>query len=137
MIVKPWPKQYSATAFWGANRHPILGKECFHHGVDVPMPVGTPLIAGADGMIVAKGNQTGLGFTLEIKYNNGMHGIYHHLKNHSKFDVGDSVRSTDVVAHSGNSGRTTGSHLHFELHKISNTRKSVDPLKHIIRRVIK
>ena len=134
MIIKPWPKQYSATAFWGANQHPISGKGRKHHGVDVPMPTNTPLIAGADGVVVHKDHRSGSGATLEIQYSNGMRGVYHHLNKYGKFVIGDIVKSTDVVAYSGKTGRTTGSHLHYELW---HEGISVDPLKYILRRVAK
>jgi murein DD-endopeptidase MepM/ murein hydrolase activator NlpD len=134
MIVKPWPNKYSATAFWGARQHPISGKVRVHNGVDVPMPINTPLIAGAGGVIINKDHRSGLGVTLEIQYYNGMHGVYHHLNKYGKFDIGDHVRATDVVAYSGKTGRTTGAHLHYELWIRG---MSVNPLKHIVRRFAK
>jgi murein DD-endopeptidase MepM/ murein hydrolase activator NlpD len=134
IIMKPWPKQYSATVFWGARQHPVSGKVRLHRGVDVPMPINTPLIAGADGVIVDRGHRTGLGITLGIQYSNGMRGIYHHLNKYGKFNIGDDVAPTDVVAYSGKTGRTTGAHLHYELW---NNRTSIDPLKYIVRRVAK
>jgi murein DD-endopeptidase MepM/ murein hydrolase activator NlpD len=130
MIMKPWPKQYSATAFWGAKQHPLSGKEWFHNGVDVPMPVDTPIIAGEGGKIVEKGYRTGQGITLKVQYSNGMYGVYHHLSRYGKFDVGDSVRASSVVAYSGKTGRTTGPHLHFELWYNG---MSLDPLKNMVR----
>jgi murein DD-endopeptidase MepM/ murein hydrolase activator NlpD len=132
IIMNPWPKQYSATVFWGARQHPVSGKVRLHHGVDVPMPGNTPLIAGADGVIVDRGHRAGLGITLEIQYSNGMRGIYHHLNKYGEFNIGDDVAPTDVVAYSGKTGRTTGAHLHYELW---NNRTSIDPLRHIVRRV--
>ena len=134
MIMKPWPKQYSAIVFWGAKQHPVSGKVRIHHGVDVPMPINTPIIAGADGVVVHKDHRSGSGLTLEIQYSNGMRSVYHHLNKYGKFNIGDDVAPTDVVAYSGKTGRTTGEHLHYGLWENG---LSVDPLKYILRRVIK
>lgn len=138
MIMKPWPNKYSATVLWGNQKFPITGAKIFHHGVDVPMPVGTPLIAGADGEVVEKTHRTGTGITLTIKHAEDLFAIYHHLNEPSRFNVGDAVKAGEVVAYSGKTGRTTGPHLHFELRKSpTNYTESLDPLKHISGGVIK
>jgi murein DD-endopeptidase MepM/ murein hydrolase activator NlpD len=138
MIMKPWPNKYSATVLWGNQKFPITGKSIFHHGVDVPMPVGTPLIAGADGEVVEKTDRTGTGITLTIKHAEDLFAIYHHLQEPSKFNIGDTVKAGEVVAYSGKTGRTTGPHIHFELRKSpTNYTESLDPLKYIARRAIK
>lgn len=105
--------------------HPIRKRIAPHNGVDLKVPVGTPVYAPADGVVTMAGYMRGGGYSLIIKHAGSYSTVYMHL---SKFDVrkGQSVRMGQVIAKSGNTGRSTGPHLHYEI-RIND--RPVDPLK--------
>ena len=115
----PWPEPYriNKRSPYGPRRHPITGKNSFHHGVDVACPVGTPLIAGADGTVAHKGNGASGGHVLILRHAGNFHTVYYHLKEESHKRIGAQVKAGDVVATSGNTGASTGPHLHFEVRR--------------------
>lgn len=84
-----------------------------HQGVDLGMPVGTPLYAVFDGKVRVATTMHGYGKVMIVRHNNGMETVYGHM---SAFDKqpGDIVHAGDVIGKSGNTGRSTGPHLHFE-----------------------
>lgn len=86
-----------------------------HAGNDFATPIGTPVAAMSSGTVVFAGTQSGYGTKLEIRYWDGTLSWYGHL---SRLDVqvGDEVTLGQVVARSGNSGHSTGPHLHLEIH---------------------
>lgn len=107
---------------FGYRVHPITEKRSKHRGIDVAMNQGTELMALENGVIhINKVNGSGInngyGNYLVIKYDNGYYSLYAHLKQLSKFRVGTRVNKGQVVAYSGNTGSSTGPHLHFEIHK--------------------
>lgn len=90
------------------------GTRRYHYGVDIKVQVGDTIYAAFDGKIrVKKFERAGYGYYLVIRHVNGLETVYGHL---SKFlvDENDFVRSGDPIALGGNTGRSTGSHLHFE-----------------------
>lgn len=126
----PWPEPYTINrrSPYGPRKHPITRRVKFHHGVDVACPVGTPLIAGADGVIAHKGAGASGGYTLLIRHAGGWHTVYYHLREPSHRHVGQHVKAGDKVAVSGNSGQSTGPHLHYELRKSRKWGDTVDPV---------
>lgn len=134
-LVQPWPDPYTINARspFGPRVHPITGKRTFHHGIDVAMPVGTPLRAGADGVVAHKGQGGSGGVTLLLKHANNMHTVYYHLQKPSSLPVGAAVKAGDVVAYSGNTGASTGPHLHYELRRSRNWGDTLDPAPAIVR----
>lgn len=132
-LYNPWPEPYSINprSPYGWRRHPITGKRKFHHGVDVALPVGTPLIAGADGVIAHKGSGASGGYTLLIRHAGNWHTVYYHLQKPSHLNVGDSITAGQVVASSGNTGRSTGPHLHYELRRSRAWGDTVDPVPYL------
>ena len=96
-----------------------------HAGNDFAAPTGTPLAAMSAGTVVFAGTQSGYGNKLEIRYWDGTVSWYAHM---SRIDVsvGDEVESGQVVGAVGNTGVSTGSHLHLEIHPDGNG--PVDPL---------
>jgi len=118
-LVNPWPEPYTVNARspFGPRRHPITRKMTFHHGVDVACPVGTTLIAPADGTIVKKGSGASGGYTLIIRHEGNIHTVYYHLKRPSHRNIGEQVKTGEKVAESGNTGASTGPHLHFEVRR--------------------
>lgn len=86
----------------------------FHNGVDFGMPTGTKVLAAADGKVVRIGNngRYAYGRWIAIDHGNGLVTMYGHLSGYEK-KVGDKVKEGDTIAKSGNTGYSTGPHLHF------------------------
>jgi murein DD-endopeptidase MepM/ murein hydrolase activator NlpD len=134
-LYNPWPEPYqiNARSPYGPRRDPITGRPgTMHHGIDVAMPIGTPLIAGAPGVVAHKGSGASGGFTLLIRHEGNWHSVYYHLQAPSHLNVGEQVNPGQVVARSGNTGRSTGPHLHFELRRSRQFGNTVDPVPHLI-----
>ena len=127
-LYEPWPEPYTINARSPYGPRKLFGKVKFHHGVDVAMPTGTPLIAGADGTIAHKGSGASGGYTLIIRHEGNWHTVYYHLQKPSHRHVGEQVKAGEIVANSGNTGRSTGPHLHFELRRSRTWGDTVDPV---------
>ena len=99
---------------YGYRRDPIYGTGRFHEGLDFAADTGTPVYATADGKVVHADWQSGYGNLLEIDHGYGYVTRYAHL---SKFKVkeGDEVKRGDLIAETGNTGKSTGPHLHYEV----------------------
>jgi murein DD-endopeptidase MepM/ murein hydrolase activator NlpD len=100
---------------FGFRSDPFTGRGALHTGLDFPADVGTPIMAAAGGMVVNVEVHAGYGNLLEIDHGNGLVTRYAHC---SKILVkpGDLVKRGQMVAQVGNTGRSTGPHLHFEVH---------------------
>ena len=129
-LSQPWPDSYkiNAKSPYGWRRHPITARRTFHHGVDVACPVGTPLTAPADGVILHKGSGASGGFTLIVKHADDLHTVYYHLQKPSHLLQGTRVERGEVIAHSGNTGASTGPHLHWEVRKSRRWGDTMDPV---------
>ena len=129
-LSQPWPEGYSVNknSPYGYRTDPITRRRKFHHGIDVALPVGTPLTAGADGTIVHKGSGASGGNTLIIMHAHDVYAVYYHLQKPSHLPKGAKVQRGDQVALSGNTGRSTGPHLHFEVRKSRRWGDTVDPM---------
>lgn len=124
-----WPVRGYLASTFGTRRDPFTGKRKLHKGVDISAPVGTPVMATADGVVDRVWfDRNGYGLVVEIAHRNGIKTIYAH---NSKVlvKVGQKVRRGDVIALVGNSGRSTGPHVHYEVHVRG---KAVDPLQFMI-----
>lgn len=97
----------------GMRIDPIDGKLRHHNGIDIAIPEGTPVTPVAPGVVVYSGQRPGYGYTVLVEHANGMISLYGH---NSRLEsvVGQAVDQTTVIALSGNTGRSTGPHLHFE-----------------------
>jgi murein DD-endopeptidase MepM/ murein hydrolase activator NlpD len=89
------------------------GKYFFHRGIDIAVPVGTPVRATRKGRIVFAGIRHGYGSAVIIEHANGDRTLYGH-NSLLRVNTGDMVESGKVIAFSGNSGRSTGPHVHYE-----------------------
>jgi murein DD-endopeptidase MepM/ murein hydrolase activator NlpD len=113
-----WPLRGVLYARFGKK-----GKEP-HDGIDLAAPVGTPVKTAAPGRVIYAGEQRGYGLIVIIEHANDLVTVYAH--NHDlRVKTGQLVRATQVIATVGESGRTTGPHLHFEVRKAGTP---VDPL---------
>jgi hypothetical protein len=133
-LQQPWPEGYNINARspYGWRVHPITGKRKFHHGVDVALPEGTPLKAPADGVVVKKGNGASGGITLIVKHADDVFTVYYHLSKPSHLLVGSRFEAGEVIAHSGNTGLSSGPHLHWEVRKSARWGDTVDPVPFLI-----
>ena len=129
-LSKPWPDAYAINAKspYGNRVHPITKRKSFHHGVDVAMPVGTQLTAPAYGVVVKKGKSDSGGFTLVLEHANKIHTVYYHLQKPSHLALGEKVAEADPIAFSGNTGASTGPHLHWEVRKSLKWGDTVNPV---------
>lgn len=101
---------------YGWRIHPTLKRKKLHTGVDFSVPVGTPVKAGQAGVVVYAGWMNGYGKLVVVKHNNAISTIYGHLSSFAPgLKVGTKVRRGEVIAKSGNTGRSTGPHLHYEI----------------------
>ena len=98
---------------YGMRTHPISGRLAFHEGVDVPMKEGSNIYAAESGTVKRSGTASGYGNMIEIDHGNGKTTRYAHLKS-MNVAVGDMVEKGQKIALSGNTGDSTGPHLHFE-----------------------
>jgi murein DD-endopeptidase MepM/ murein hydrolase activator NlpD len=118
------------TDGFGRRRDPFTGRRAFHKGLDISARRGTPVMAPADGVVVFTGRNGGLGKTVRIAHGFGFTTVYGHL---DAIDVepGDEIRRGEVLGALGNSGRSTGPHLHYEVHLDG---KAVNPLYYMLER---
>lgn len=104
------------TSNYGYRYHPVLKKKKFHRGIDLKAKKKTPVFATADGVVsfVQPRNIGDFGRVIKIQHNYGFETVYAHL-NKTNVKVGDIVRKNQQIALSGNSGRSTAAHLHYEI----------------------
>lgn len=104
----------SISSGFGYRRDPFNGHAAMHAGLDFRAPYGAPIHAAADGTVSFVGQKSGYGNVVEVSHGNGMITRYAHM---SRFGarVGQDVKAGDVIGAIGNSGRSTGPHLHFEV----------------------
>ncbi len=109
-----WPIEGRVTSSFGEREDPFNGEGAFHQGIDISAPVGTPVHAPASGIILSAGFGNGYGREVVIDHGHGVHTVYGHL---SGFSVvpGQQVTRGDVIGYVGDSGRSTGAHLHYEV----------------------
>lgn len=112
--LKPCSGNLAASGF-GMRMHPILKIRRMHNGIDIITNTGTPVHATGNGRIVFAGKRGGYGIEVEIDHGFGYHSIYGHLSK-TLVNVGQSVKRGTVIAESGNTGLSTGPHLHYEVH---------------------
>ena len=102
------------TSNFGVRSDPFRGTAAMHAGVDIPGPLGTPIYATADGIIARAERASGYGNLVEINHGKGIETRYGHL---SKILVAPNTRvhRGQLIALMGSTGRSTGSHLHYEV----------------------
>lgn len=114
-----WPlmsERGRPTSSFGWRVDPVHGGRAWHAGMDLADAIGSPIVAAADGVVSFSGWRMGYGNLVEIKHQNGFSTRYGHLSK-AIAKEGQRVNAGDLVALLGNSGRSTGPHLHFEVRK--------------------
>ena len=104
------------TSNYGNRTHPISGRRIFHNGIDIAAATGTAVYAYADGKVTGVATDNTLGKYITIDHGNGLKTRYLHLSAF-KVSVGDKVTAGQRIGSVGNTGYSTGSHLHFEVLK--------------------
>ena len=109
-------RQGNITSSFGYRSHPLTGELSFHPGIDIRTPVGTPVFAARNGIVHDIGTLKVHGLYVIINHDGGYQTVYAHLDG-VPVKVGQSVGAGEQIASSGNSGLSTGPHLHFEIRK--------------------
>ena len=100
---------------YGKRKHPILGYNVAHRGVDFAAPKGTPVYAAGDGSIEEKGRKGAYGKYINIRHANNYKTAYAHLSKFAK--TSGRVKQGQIIGYVGSTGRSTGPHLHYEIIK--------------------
>jgi murein DD-endopeptidase MepM/ murein hydrolase activator NlpD len=109
-----WPVRGWVTSPFGNRTSPFSGILKFHEGMDIAAQTGTPVVAPADGVIIKAGFSTGYGNMVEISHGYGIRTIFGH-NTRLNVKAGQRVRRGDVVSYVGDTGTSTGPHLHYEV----------------------
>lgn len=112
------------SSYYGYRISPISGYKIFHKGIDIASKSATEIFASKSGVVTQDGYDQIYGYYIVINHGNGYETLYGHLLD-VNVQVGDSVVAGQHFAYMGNTGKSTGPHLHFEVHVNS---KHIDPL---------
>ena len=125
--IKPL-KSYSITSAFGMRKHPVLGYERMHNGVDMAAPEGTPIYAAKSGKVTTASYQAGgAGNYVSINHGDGFSSVYMHMTRYI-VSKGQYVQVGQVIGYVGSTGISTGNHLHFG---ISYKGEYVNPMRYI------
>ncbi|NJP68927.1 M23 family metallopeptidase, partial [Streptomyces spiramenti] len=119
----PVSAEYGTPGSWQAG---------YHTGVDFALPEGEPIRSVGPGTVVVAGDSGDYGETVVVRMEDGHHVLYAHLSSVA-VAVGDTVRGGQEIGKSGNTGRSTGPHLHFEVRKGREYGTDVDPVEYLRR----
>jgi murein DD-endopeptidase MepM/ murein hydrolase activator NlpD len=120
---------YAVTSPYGYRIHPVLGYKVFHAGMDLAVFWGTPVYSLMDGTVIASEAMSGYGNVVMINHGNIIT-LYAHLSC-SKVKVGQTVKGGQQIALSGNTGRSTGPHLHFEVRNLKG--ETMNPANYYVK----
>ena len=123
-----WPTKGWLSSRFGYRISPFTGKKEFHKGIDISTRMGAPIVAPADGIVSKVYWDHGYGRVLAINHGYGVVTKYAHLKK-SLVKKGQYVKRGETVALVGNTGHSTGPHLHYEVHL---NRVAVNPQRYIL-----
>ncbi len=123
----PVPGKYSISSYFGNRLHPISKEYTMHTGIDIESPRKTPFVAAQTGTVVFANWFAGYGKAIIIDHGGGYTTLYGHLDVIS-VNVGDVVKKGEVIGQTGNTGYSTGPHLHFE---VRMNGEYVDPMTYV------
>jgi murein DD-endopeptidase MepM/ murein hydrolase activator NlpD len=104
-----------------------------HYGIDLAAPLGTPIYAAVDGVVIRAGRASGFGNAVYIQDADGDVHIYGHMRYYD-VEAGDIVHAGDEIAQVGNEGYSTGPHLHYEIHRGGENGRPIDPQEYLAER---
>lgn len=124
---------YWYSSGFGSRTHPLTKRREFHQGLDIKTRSGVPVIAAADGRVVKIERNGYLGKIIEIDHEGDrFKTLYAHLKDYvDGLKVGQKVTRGQIIGYVGNTGRSTGAHLHYAVYDMGNKRW-VNPIKYIL-----
>lgn len=110
------PVPGAVTSNFGMRRHPILGYNRMHAGMDFKAQYGQPIVAVSDGRVVSAGRAGGCGIAVRLEHGGGLGTRYCHMSRMA-VTAGMSVRRGQVIGYVGSTGLSTGAHLHYEMYR--------------------
>lgn len=122
-----WPAEGDITSPFGWRDNPVLGIHEHHNGIDIDVPLGTTVRAAAAGKVYFAGDNEGYGTTVILRHADDYYSVYGHLST-ILVKTGQFVEMGQPIAESGNTGTSTGPHLHFE---VRNGEFPVDPMRYL------
>jgi len=122
-----WPARGRISSPFGWRTHPVLKTKKYHSGIDIAVPTGTPVLAADDGVVLVSGWRGGYGYFVAIDHGKSISTCYGH-NSQLLVKVGEKVTKGQRVALSGNTGLSTGPHLHFEV-RVNGT--PTNPLQYL------
>jgi len=123
-----WPVRGWLTSGFGNRISPFTGSVMMHNGIDVASRRDTPVMASAGAVVSYEGFDSGLGKVVKLNHGYGMQTVYGHLAK-VNVRIGQKVKRGDVIGFVGNTGLSTGPHLHYEVF-VNNV--PVNPLRYIL-----
>ncbi|MGN1081190.1 MAG: M23 family metallopeptidase [Acutalibacteraceae bacterium] len=120
-----WPCRGRISDYFGLRADPFTGKTSYHNGIDIAVPSGTSVRATLGGKVTISKYDATYGNYIVITHSDGIKSLYAHL-GERRVSAGDTVSANDVIALSGNTGNSTGPHLHFEI--LMGGTNRIDPL---------
>jgi len=109
-----WPAKGWLTSYFGMRKSPFTGSMAMHEGLDIAANIGTPVTATADGIVALVEYSPTYGKTVMVDHGYGYRTIYAH-NSRTLVKAGQRISRGDLIAKVGNTGRSTGSHLHYEI----------------------
>lgn len=125
--ISPLDGQPKVSSGYGQRIHPVLKKKMLHRGIDFKAPMGTPIVATADGVIEFADEEKQYGLKIIIQHDGEYKSLYAHMSE-IKVKAGDKVKKGTVIGLVGNSGASTAPHLHYEIIKAG---KPVNPADYL------
>ncbi|MCL2791675.1 MAG: M23 family metallopeptidase [Spirochaetaceae bacterium] len=119
-----FPVQGRLTSPFGMRNDPFTGRRMMHNGIDIANNIGTPVRATADGQVIMVGFSSVYGRYIILRHPGNYQSLYAHL-DRARVREGDRVVQNQVIGDLGNTGRSTGPHLHFSIY---HNQRPIDPL---------
>lgn len=116
------------TSGYGMRKHPVLGRQRHHNGVDLAAPTGTPVYATADGVVARADRSYTYGLVVYLGHGAQLETRYAHMSR-LLVNEGERVQKGEMIGYVGSTGRSTGPHLHYEVRMAG---KSVNPIPYMI-----
>ena len=123
----PWPLVGEVVSTFGWRVHPVLQFRHHHDGIDIDVPEGTTVVAAAAGLVSFVGEEEGYGTMLVLSHADDYITAYGHLSRVFVYS-GQFVEAGQPIAESGNTGISSGPHLHFE---VRNREFPIDPMRYL------
>jgi hypothetical protein len=143
ILLRPVETRFAVTQLFGENPQ-YYESTNGHNGVDYGVPEGTPVMVAADGVVsraeldtaTAANSKAGYGYHIRVKHSDSSMTLYAHLvKDGILVSTGQNVKMGEIIGRSGNTGRSTGPHLHFEVRTGLSLTTSIDPEPLIVNEI--